>query len=297
MNKNIARARRLSRCTQEMFDMIAIRPLLMAGVGVAVMLSAVPLFASPRPNQEAAVVNPTPEDLQQGKSTFESTCSTCHGLDGGGAMGPNIQGIPFTLGMEATTNVIKNGMSGGMPAFGSQLSAAQIQHVVQYLLTLKRQDAYKVTGDAAQGKEVYASSDCASCHMIDGQGGDSGPDLSNVGGLREPGYLHTTILYPGSDLPQQHLFLETGGKLDYLFVHLVTKDGHAFDGTRVAEDSFRIVIEDAKGDFHSFNKSDLRELKEEPGKSLMPSYKGKLSDAQVNDLVAYLASLKEAQPQ
>jgi mono/diheme cytochrome c family protein len=36
-------------------------------------------------------------------------------------------------------------------------------------------------------------------------------------------------------------------------------------------------------------------LKKEPGKSVMPSFKGKLSDAQVNDLVAYLASLKGAQ--
>ncbi|MGH9736996.1 MAG: c-type cytochrome [Candidatus Acidiferrales bacterium] len=240
-------------------------------------------------------MNPTPQDLQQGRATFERACSACHGLDGAGGMGPNIQGIPFSLGMEATTNVINNGMSGGMPAFGGQLSATQIRQVVQYLLTLKHQDAFKVTGDAERGKEVYASSGCASCHMIDGQGGDSAPDLSNVGSLRDPGYLHTTVFYPGSDLPQQHLFLETGGKLDDLFVHLVTNEGHPLDGTRVAEDSFRIVIEDAKGNFHSFDKSDLRELKEEPGKSLMPSYKGKLSDAQANDLVAYLASLKEAQ--
>ncbi len=210
-------------------------------------------------------------------------------------MGPNIQGIPFSLGMEATTNVIKNGMAGGMPAFGGQLSAAQIQQVVQYLLTLKHQDTYKVTGDPQKGSEVYKSAGCANCHMIHGQGGDSAPDLSNIGALRDPGYLHTTILYPGSDLPQQHLFLETGGKLDYLFVHLVTKEGRAFDGTRVVEDSFRIVIEDANGNFHSFDKADLRELKELPGKSLMPSYKGKLSDAEVNDLVAYLTSLKEAQ--
>lgn len=277
--------------------MIGKRSICIAAACFVAVLLAPPLSASPRPRQEAAVVNPTPEDLQQGKATFESTCSTCHGLDGAGAMGPNIQGIPFTLGMGATTNVIKNGMSGGMPAFGSQLSSAQIQRVVQYLLTLKRKDAFKVTGDPQKGKEVYESSGCANCHMIDGQGGDSAPDLSNVGALREAGYLHTTILYPGSDLPQQHLFLETGGKLDYVFVQVVSKDGHAFDGTRVVEDSFRIVIEDAKGKFHSFDKIDLRELKEEPGRSLMPSYKGKLSDAQVNDLVAYLASLKQAEAQ
>lgn len=275
--------------------MIRLGPSHLAGIGIAALLFAAPAFASPHPRQEAPVVNPTPQDLQQGKATFESTCSTCHGLDGGGAMGPNIQGIPFTLGMAATTNVIKNGMSGGMPAFGSQLNATQIQQVVQYLLTLKRQDLYKVTGDAQKGQSVYDSSGCADCHMIDGQGGDSAPDLSNIGALRDPGYLHTTLLYPGTNLPQQHLFLETGGKLDYVFVHLVTRDGRTLDGTRVAEDSFRIVIEDAKGNFHSFDKPDLRELKEEPGKSLMPSFKGKLSDTQINDLVAYLATLKEAQ--
>jgi len=278
------------RLAREKIAMRMVR--LLCLVGLAFSICVTPLLASP---QEAAVVNPTPQDLQQGKTTFESTCSACHGLDGSGGMGPNIQGIPFSLGMQATTSVIKNGMSGGMPAFGAQLNAAQIQHVVQYLLTLHKQDTFKITGDPVKGKDVYESSGCASCHMIDGQGGDSAPDLSNVGALRDGGYLRTTILYPGSDLPQQHLFLETGGKLDYLFVHLVTKDGRALDGTRVVEDSFRIVIEDAKGSFHSFNKTDLRELKEEPGKSLMPSYKGKLSDAQVNDLVAYLASLKEAQ--
>jgi hypothetical protein len=101
-------------------------------------------------------------------------------------------------------------------------------------------------------------------------------------------------LYPGTDLPQARIFLETGGLLDYMFVHVVTKDGHVFDGTRVAEDSFRIVIKDVDGKFHSFQKADLRELKKEPGKSVMPSFQGKLSDAQVSDLVAYLASLKGA---
>jgi hypothetical protein len=113
--------------------------------------------------------------------------------------------------------------------------------------------------------------------------------------MRGPNYLRNTVLYPGSDLPQAHIFLESGGQLDFLYVHVVTKDGHAFDGTRAAEDSFHIVIKDAKGDFHSFRKTDLRELKKEPGKSVMPSFKDKLSEAQVNDLVAYLASLKGAQ--
>ena len=253
------------------------------------------LSARPNPNQDSPIVNPTPADLEQGKKTFETTCSTCHGLDGGGAMGPNIQGIPFRLGADAVTNIIKNGMSGGMPSFSGQLDATQIQQVVGYLLTLSHKDTGLVTGDAAKGKDAYQSSGCAGCHIILGEGSGVGPELTLVGQLRGPGYLRNAVLYPGTDLPQARVFLETGGLLDYMFIHVVTKDGHAFDGTRVSEDSFRVVIKDAAGKFHSFQKSDLRELKKDPGKSVMPSFKGRLSDAQVNDLVAYLASLKGAQ--
>ncbi len=277
--------------------MIAIRSFCIATIVTAgCAFFGVAVHASPKPAQKAAVANPTPEQLDQGKQTFESTCSTCHGLDGGGAMGPNIQGIPFRLGTDAVANIIKNGISnGGMPAFGATLSAAQIQSVVDYLLSLTRKDAGPVNGDATRGKQVYAANGCANCHMIDGEGGDSGPELSNVGGERGPSYLRTTLLYPGEDLPQARVFLESGGQLDFLYVEVVTKDGHTVDGTRVAEDSFHIVLKDANGKFHSFRKEDLRDLKKEPGKSLMPSFKGKISDADINDLVAYLASLKGAQ--
>jgi len=255
-------------------------------------LSANRSAAFPRAAQDAPIANPSPADVDQGKQIFETRCSTCHGLDGGGAMGPNIQGIPMRLGAPAVAEVIKNGMSGGMPPFAGQVDATQIQQIIAYLMTLTHKDTGTVTGDAAKGKQVYDGSGCATCHIISGEGSGAGPELTTVGKLRGAGYLKTTLLYPGSDLPQARVFLETGGLLDYMFVHIVTKDGHTFDGTRVAEDSFRIVIKDVSGKFHSFQKSDLREFKKEPGKSVMPSFKDKLSNTQIDDLVAYLASLK-----
>lgn len=258
----------------------------------AIATSAISASAHARQDSQAT----KPEDQSPGKQLFEQRCSTCHGLDAGGAMGPNIQGIPFRLGADPVKAIIKNGMGGGgMPAFAGQLEDAQIQQIVDYLLTLQRKDSAPITGDAAKGKEVYDASGCASCHIIDGQGGDAGPELTTVGSLRGAGYVRSAVLYPGTDLPQEHVFVESGGQLDYLFIHVVTKQGHAYDGTRAAEDSFRIVIKDVHGNFLSFRKADLRALDKEPGKSVMPSVKGKLSDEQVNDLVAYLASLKGAQ--
>src|SRR6202034_2470008 len=110
--------------------------------------------ATGRVGQDVPIANSSPSDADQGKQTFEARCSTCHGLDGGGAMGPNIQGIRMRLGAAAVADVIKNGMSGGMPSFAGHLDASQIQQVIAYLLTLTRKDSGTVTGDAAKGKEV-----------------------------------------------------------------------------------------------------------------------------------------------
>ena len=81
----------------------------------------------------------------------------------------------------------------------------------------------------------------------------------------------------------------------YVVYRAVTKDGKAIEGTRVNEDSFTIQLRDANGRLHSIQKFDVKSIEPEPGKSFMPSYKDKLTPAQINDLVAYLSSLGEAQ--
>ena len=75
----------------------------------------------------------------------------------------------------------------------------------------------------------------------------------------------------------------------------VEKDGRVVEGVRVGEDSFTIVLKDAGGKLHGFRKPDLRSLEKEPGKSFMPSFKDTLSAPQLDDLVAYLMTLKSAQ--
>jgi mono/diheme cytochrome c family protein len=49
------------------------------------------------------------------------------------------------------------------------------------------------------------------------------------------------------------------------------------------------------GQLHSFRKLDLQSIEKEPGKSFMPSFKNTLSATQLDDLIAYLASLKGGQ--
>ncbi|HXU21296.1 MAG TPA: c-type cytochrome, partial [Verrucomicrobiae bacterium] len=77
----------------------------------------------------------------------------------------------------------------------------------------------------------------------------------------------------------------------YEMYRVVMKNGKELLGTRVNEDSFTMQLRDESGNIHSVQKFDVKEIERVADKSFMPSYKGQLTDEQLNDLVAYLASL------
>jgi hypothetical protein len=79
----------------------------------------------------------------------------------------------------------------------------------------------------------------------------------------------------------------------FAYVRAVMRDGQAVTGVRVNEDTFSIQIRDAAGTLHSLWKAELREFHKDLRKSPMPSYRVKLTPAELDDLVAYLANLQE----
>jgi len=240
---------------------------------------------------------PTAESLAEGKTLFEGTCAGCHGLDGSGANGPNIRQMGKILGPEGVYTVIYTGgaMGSGMPAFSS-LGEKNIWLLVNYVSSFSETGGGAVNGDPVKGKEVYESNGCSSCHMIDGRGSDSGPDLSKIGSVRSAGFLHDALIDPGANLPQSDASLqERANYPSYTMYRVTMKDGKVIEGTRVDEDSFSLQLRDAKGQIHSVEKLQAEKIEVVPGKSFMPSYKDKLSETQLNDLVSYLASLGAAQ--
>ncbi len=115
--------------------------------------------------------------------------------------------------------------------------------------------------------------------MIRGQGSSFGPELTGIGAKRSPAFLRESLEAVVPD--------------DFLLVELVTSSGAAIRGVRMNEDTFSIQIKEANGDLHSYRKSALKDLRKLRGKSPMPSYDGALNPEEMNDLIAYLASLRE----
>jgi len=71
-------------------------------------------------------------------------------------------------------------------------------------------------------------------------------------------------------------------------VKIITVDGTAITGLRINEDTYTIQLKDSANNYYSFNKDQLRSVEKLYGQSLMPSFKTKLADKEIENLVAFL---------
>jgi putative heme-binding domain-containing protein len=282
--------------------MIAIRSLCAASLMLILAAFAHgPLPAAPQQAQTAvpaaAQGSPadklTPDDIAMGKQLYAANCASCHGVDASGQLGPNLHGVVQRRGEQGVFGIVRNGM-GGMPPVSS-INDQRVWQVVGYLRTIGEVGPTEAaTGDPVRGKAVYESNGCATCHTIGTQGGGVGPQLTAIGRSRAPRYLHDFLLDPGKNPPSDMTLPERAANTGYLLVHVVTKDGHEMTGIRVNEDTFELTLRDVGGHFYTYDKSQLKTIEREPGKSVMPSY-GNLSATDLDNLVAYLSSLKGVQ--
>ncbi|MBU0985395.1 MAG: cytochrome c, partial [candidate division Zixibacteria bacterium] len=81
-----------------------------------------------------------PERVVTGGETFRRVCASCHGMEGGGGVGPNLTDDYWLHGsdMTAVTKTIKYGWpSKGMQAWRGLLKEDEILEVASFVMTLK----------------------------------------------------------------------------------------------------------------------------------------------------------------
>jgi len=221
-------------------------------------------------------------DLAAGRKIFESQCALCHGQTGGGGRGPSLTRPKLLKAPDdaALRRVISNGIEPEMPG-AWQLNPSEVSNVAAYVRSLGSQPAETIPGDSARGALVYEARGCGGCHMVAGKGEGFGPELTDIGSRRNAAHLRRAVLQPASLLPEQFLYLS-----------VTPASAGAIRGIRVNEDSFTIQLKDATGRFHSFRKSEVKEIRRLNKETPMPSYEGRIAAAELDDLVAYLAGLK-----
>ena len=263
------------------------RKALFVGLIQAALVAALVVVAGPAaPAQAQENAFDTPIDVRMGERVFRAQCGRCHGRDG---RGNDETGAPdLTTGQFSRVSsdagmfdVIREGIDGtAMIGISPRASDQSVWQIVSYINSLNLDPAdYDLPGDAGRGEQVYAGANCSTCHMVRGQGGRTGPDLSTVGSRLDPDEIATSLSDPDAEVAPR-----------WWTMRINRADGSTIEGLRMNEDTFTVRIMDNDENLWSFMKSEVRSL-EQIKTSTMPAAEG-LNASEMDDLVAYLFSLR-----
>jgi putative heme-binding domain-containing protein len=273
---------------------------------VALLISASVIIAQGVPSAQDRAPG-TPRDADQaavrtGGALFRERCAECHGSDAKGVTGHDLTRL-WTSG--ATDERVLQSIRSGVPNTlmpSSSASDDELRSVVRYLRSLNdaagagpatpETSRGTITGagtstaavDINHGEAVFWST-CGSCHAVNGRGGRLGPDFTRIGPTQSREALIRAI--------RNRTPSSAAG---YQAVTLVTRDGQRIRGATKSEDAFSIQIMDMHEQLQGYLKAQLREVIREPA-SLMPAFgPDRLTDRDVDDLVAFLNTRRGSSP-
>lgn len=223
-----------------------------------------------------------------GRELFESSCSGCHGLDGrGGERGPDISTQPRVMQFSdgEILTILRFGRSAaGMPPFDS-LGSSKLKALVVYLRALQGKSTVSaLPGDPVKGKLLFfGKARCSKCHMVQGEGGFIGRDLTSYGAALSAAEIRANLLGPGDNT-----------NLANKTAVVTMRDSIKFNGVIRNEDNFSIQLQSFDGSFHFLTRSAVAQIEffREP---IMPTdYGTTLKPTELDDLVSYLIAASKA---
>ncbi|MHA8088986.1 PVC-type heme-binding CxxCH protein [Aquirufa antheringensis] len=138
-----------------------------------------------------------------------------------------------------------------------------------------------MSGDAVKGKVVFTNS-CTMCHLVNNEGIDFGPKLSEIGTKLSKEGMYMSILHPNA-----------GIGFGYETFEVKTKSGDTYQGIIVSKNETDIMLRIPGGIVKSFKTSALKSYKQLP-ESLMPEgLADGMSTPELVDLIEYLSTLKK----
>jgi cytochrome c oxidase cbb3-type subunit 3 len=233
-----------------------------------------------------------PGAVTAGEKNFQQLCTGCHGRSGEGGQGEG-KGPNLVNSWEVRRasdkdlfRYIHDGVSGtAMPAFA--LPDQTIRELAAFVRSLNAPAiSVPVAGDAHSGAMLFSSKGgCAGCHMIRGQGGFLGPDLSDIGAKRRLGELREAIVNPAK--------LSTDG---FRAVLLTNAAGHSVKAILKQESSWSISILDEHGKLHLLRGPEMQKVVVNERQWMPLNYAQLLNSNEIEDLLAFLSKQSLAPP-
>lgn len=236
--------------------------------------------------QDSAAKDPA---VERGRKQFAESCAFCHGADATGARGPDLVRSPLVahdVKGDQIGEVIRKGRPDkGMPPLAN-MTDEQVADIAAFLHERAKEglesasvpSAYPVerllSGNADDGKAFFnGAGACKNCHSPTG-------DLAGIASKYSPIELEARMLYPGH---------RKGGPHSTVIVTLPS--GEQIKGELVHADDFVVGLRDASGWYRSFSRDRVKVELQDP-LAAHRDLLGKLTQADVHNLFAYLESLK-----
>lgn len=252
------------------------------------------------------------QDRIQGAQIFEQNCGVCHGSDGKGSdRGADIATVQKVVSLSDADlfKAVHDGTPGGMPPFG-QLGDSRITALVAYIRALQgvapgglarvTAPPVAVNGDPVNGRDLFfGKAQCTSCHMIAGEGGVLGPDMTAYANTHQPAAIEQSIVSPGA-APAATQGRRGGGGFSgggvlAKDVEIVTRSGQKLVGVVRNENNLSIAMITQDGRYHFLDRSSV--TSETTLKTLMPlDYNKRLTTTEINDIVAFLFTASKSAP-
>jgi cytochrome c oxidase cbb3-type subunit 3 len=270
-------------------------------LSLAVLVLIILLASSTLAEEVRNPLSGDPKAAKAGGFEFRINCAFCHGLGArGGGRGPDLTRAHKRHG-DSDADLFQNisqGIPGTvMPANGTNgqgvgMTDDEIWQIIAYLRSVQVQSPAKPVGNAVRGKELfYGDANCSSCHMVEGEGGRLGPDLTAVGTARTVESLVESVRSPSKRLAWGLTESTKEFAEEYETVTVVTSDGREIKGVTLNEDQFTLQMMDKTEQIHLLEKDKLRSI-QKSRTSLMPTYdQSTLSDQDLNDILGYLLSV------
>ena len=141
-----------------------------------------------------------------------------------------------------------------------------------------------LSGDANRGRVIFfksSAAQCKACHAVQGFGGSTGPELSNIGKKYERRTMLETILDPSKAIAPEFV--------PYL---LETKSGQVYAGFLAERTEDHVVLKDIKGQRVRVAADEIEVLQAQQ-KSLMPELVlSEVTAQDAADLLEFLTTLK-----
>ena len=224
------------------------------------------------------------EAIRNGGTMFRTRCAGCHGPDARGDRGPDLTGL-WASGVsdDRIFDTVRDGVPGtDMPAADpARVPDREIWQMLAYVRTVAASaPTSAAAGNPDNGARIFQAN-CRTCHMVNGIGGQLGPDLSRIGSGRTRAALSKKIRAPSDSI-----------RPGYEPVTLVLRDGQRIRAVRKNEDEFSIQVMDLRQRVQGYSKANLTEVASDK-QSVMPAYgPSQLNDSDLDDLLSYLATLR-----